>query len=113
MTDRIQRFQALLDAGQDAPLLRLSLASALLDAGQADRALAQLERALELDPAYSAAWKLLGRTLLEQGEVARAAETLTRGIEVARARGDLQAAREMEVFARRAQRQLDGSAGGA
>jgi predicted Zn-dependent protease len=109
MTDMIGRFQTMLDSGQDSPMLRFALASSLAGAGRGVDAVPHLERALEQDPGYSAAWKLLGRSLLEAGEPSRALEACRRGIAVARARGDLQAAREMEVFAKRASRQLDDS----
>lgn len=107
MTDMITRFEAMLAAGQDAPMLRLSLASALAAAGRTADAIPHLERALELDPGYSAAWKLLGRNLLDAGEAARAIEVCERGIVVAREKGDMQAVKEMEVFAKRARKRLD------
>ena len=53
------------------------------------------------DPNYSAAWKLLGKALAESGAAAEALEAYERGIAVAEARGDKQAAKEMTVFARR------------
>lgn len=107
MADMIGRFQAMLESGQDSAMLRLSLANALVAAGRTNEAILHLERALGQDPDYSAAWKLLGKVLLAAGEVRRALETCERGVIVARAKGDLQAAKEMEVFARRARRQLD------
>jgi predicted Zn-dependent protease len=58
------------------------------------------------DPAYSAAWKLLGKALSEAGQPGEALAAYEQGIVVAEARGDLQAAREMTVFARRLRRQL-------
>ncbi|AHE99459.1 tetratricopeptide repeat protein [Thioalkalivibrio paradoxus] len=107
MAEMIARFQALLESGQDSPMLRLALANALIAAGRHAEAIEHLEQALEQDPEYSAAWKRLGWVLLETGAPARAAEICERGIEVARGRGDLQAVKEMEVFARRARKQLD------
>ncbi|MBS0002416.1 MAG: tetratricopeptide repeat protein [Thioalkalivibrio sp.] len=112
MADMIPRFEAMLEAGQDSPMLRLSLANALVAAGRNADAVPHLERALEQDAGYSAAWKLLGRSLLEAGEPARAVEVCERGAAVARDKGDLQAAKEMEVFARRARKQLAPPAGG-
>lgn len=112
MADMIPRFEAMLEAGQDSPMLRLSLANALVAAGRTGDAVPHLERALEQDASYSAAWKLLGRSLLDLGEPARALEVCERGAAVARDRGDLQAAKEMEVFARRARKQIDPPSGG-
>ena len=100
----IDRLEAMLAAGRDAPMLRLSLGTAWLDAGDLDRARAHLEAALEQDPAYSAAWTLLGKVHEAAGDPARAAAAWGRGIEVAEGRGDKQAAREMGVFLKRLRR---------
>jgi cytochrome c-type biogenesis protein CcmH/NrfG len=53
------------------------------------------------DPNYSAAWKVLGQALAESGALAEAVAAYERGIAVAEARGDKQAAKEMTVFLRR------------
>jgi predicted Zn-dependent protease len=94
-------------------MLRLSLGNALIHAGRIEAAMVHLEQAVAQDPQYSAAWKLLGRQWLALGEPARALEACVQGIAVARAKGDLQAAKEMEVFARRARKQLEPPAGPA
>lgn len=107
MADMIARFEAMLESGQDSPMLRLSLGSALIAAARIDDAIPHLEQAVALDPSYSAAWKLLGKSLLAAGAPARALQACERGMSIARENGDLQAAREMEVYARRARKQLD------
>ncbi|OZB60101.1 MAG: hypothetical protein B7X33_01900 [Lysobacterales bacterium 13-68-4] len=89
---------------RDGALLRFSLGSALLDAGDANAARAEFERATGFDPAYSAAWKLLGRACQQAGDAAAAAEAWRRGIAAAEARGDEQARKEMTVFLRRLER---------
>lgn len=94
-------FEALLAQGRDSALLRFSLGSAYLKAGEAEKAAAHLARAVEYDPNYSAAWKLLGRARAESGDRDGAREAYTRGIAVAETRGDVQAAREMQVFLKR------------
>jgi len=91
----------LLEKGPDNALLRLSIASAYLKEDQIGQALQHLEKAVELDPRYSAAWKLYGKTLLQQGEVEQAESVLVNGIKVATEKGDIQAAKEMEVFLKR------------
>ena len=53
-----------------------------------------------LQPGYSAAWKLLGKALVT-AEPAQAAQAWRSGIAAAEAKGDKQAAREMQVFLRR------------
>jgi len=60
-----------------------------------------LREAVQRDPDYSAAWKLLGRALADDDQPAQALEAWTRGIEAARRKGDRQAEKEMNVFARR------------
>jgi len=105
----IERFEAMLAAGQDSPLLRLSLGTALFNAGDWAGAVTHLREALRQDPGYSAAWKWLGRALLEEGQAAEAVQVLGRGIEVAEGRGDIQAAKEMRVFLRRAERRISES----
>jgi hypothetical protein len=53
---------------------------------------------------------MLGRALAEIGQHAEAVEVLDKGIEVAERRGDVQAAKEMGVFRRRAEKALRGDA---
>lgn len=102
--DFIARLRTQLGGPRDGALLRFSLGNALLGQGDAAGAAVALREAIGFDPDYSAAWKLLGRALAESGDPLAAAATFERGIEVARTRGDEQAAKEMGVFLRRLQR---------
>src|SRR5512142_2601629 len=102
--DPSARFEALLAAGKDSALLRFGLGSHYLQAGDAARAAEHLRAAVAQDPAYSAAWKLLGKALEACGEAGAAAEAYRSGIAAADKRGDKQAAREMAVFLRRIER---------
>ncbi|HET8551311.1 MAG TPA: tetratricopeptide repeat protein [Gammaproteobacteria bacterium] len=97
----IDNFERMLSAGRDSALLRFSLGSEYLKADAPDCAAEHLSRAVELDPDYSAAWKLYGKALVAAGREADAAEAYARGIAVATGRGDKQAAKEMQVFLRR------------
>jgi len=99
----IERFEAMLAAGKDGALLRFGLGSEYLKAGDVQRAALHLREALAHDPGYSAAWKLLGKAL-EAGDREGAAEAWRRGIAAAEAKGDKQAAREMQVFLKRLER---------
>ena len=99
--DPVERFEALLAAGKDSPLLRFSLGMQYLKGGEAARAAAHLRSAVQQDPAYSAAWKLLGKALADSGDREAASEAYRHGIEAAERRGDKQAAREMAVFLKR------------
>ena len=60
-----------------------------------------------LDPKHSAAWKLLGRALVESGQPADALIAYREGIAVAEAKGDKQAAKEMTVYVRRIEKSVD------
>ncbi|MCP1372618.1 hypothetical protein [Dyella lutea] len=101
---RIQALRAQCGGPRDGALLRFSLGAALLDANDAAEARAELERATAFDPAYSAAWKLLGKACVDSGDTAAAAQAWRRGIAAAEARGDEQARKEMTVFLRRLER---------
>jgi predicted Zn-dependent protease len=103
-TGALANFLKMLDAGKDGALLRYSLGNEYTKAGDAERAAFHLQRAVELDPEYTAAWKLLGRALAEVGRTAEALEAYAAGIAVAGRRGDKQAQKEMQVFARRLER---------
>ena len=91
----------MLDAGKDSTLLRFGLGNEYLKAGLPAQAVTHLQLAVALDPTYSAAWKLLGRALTQCDRTQEALAAYERGIAVAGAKGDQQAAREMTVFARR------------
>jgi predicted Zn-dependent protease len=102
----IDNFLALLAGGRDDALLRFSLGNAYLKEGDPAAAAEHLRRAVEHDPTYSAAWKLLGRALAEADALGDALAAYRQGVAVAEARGDKQAAKEMGVFARRIEKQL-------
>jgi len=96
----IRRLEGLLAAGQDSAVLRFSLGSAWMSYDP-QRAAGHFRAALTLDPAYSAAWKQLGKALLAADDRAGASAAWSEGIAAAEARGDVQAGKEMKVFLRR------------
>ena len=100
-TAALANFLKMLEAGKEGALLRYSLGNEYAKAGEADKAAIHLRRAVELDPEYTAAWKLLGRALATSGRNAEALDAYAQGIAVAGRRGDKQAQKEMQVFARR------------
>jgi Tfp pilus assembly protein PilF len=100
----------LLDSGRDNALLRFSLGNEYLKSGDAASAVTHLAAAVERDPLYSAAWKLLGKALEADARLTEALEAYRRGIAVAEEKGDQQALREMTVFAKRIERKLQGVA---
>ncbi len=101
--------EKLLAGGRDDALLRFSLGGACLKEGDAAAASVHFSHAVKHDPAYSAAWKLLGQALVAAGEPGQAAAAWQRGIETAESKGDVQAAKEMRVFLKRLQKS-DGGA---
>jgi Flp pilus assembly protein TadD len=101
----IANFERLLAAGKDGALLRFGLGSEHLKAGDAAAAVTHLGRCVELDPGYSAAWKLLGKALAATRRDDDALAAWHQGIAAAERKGDKQAMREMQVFARRLAKQ--------
>jgi len=102
----LKNLEKLIGTPRDGALLRFSLGSEYLKAGDPQQAAQHFSVAVEKDPRHSAAWKLLGKALAESGQLEAALEAWRRGIEVARSRGDVQAAKEMTVFARRAEKRM-------
>jgi tetratricopeptide (TPR) repeat protein len=93
--------ERLLAAGKDSALLRFGLGSEYFKLGDANSAAMHFRRAVEFDPAYSAAWKMLGKALVAAGRHDEALAAWREGIAAAQRKGDKQTMREMEVFARR------------
>lgn len=100
-TPVIATLEKLLDGPRDGALLRYSLGNEYLKAGDAAKAAAFFANAVARDAQYSAAWKLLGKALAADGRPTEALAAYDRGIAVAEAKGDIQAVKEMTVFARR------------
>lgn len=95
----------MLASGKDSALLRFSLGEVLLKEGEPQQAAENLAQAVAQDPQYSAAWKLYGQALAASGSPQAAIDAFDSGIEVAGARGDNQAMKEMTVFRKRATKQ--------
>ncbi|MGH8283018.1 MAG: tetratricopeptide repeat protein [Gammaproteobacteria bacterium] len=97
----IKSLEQMLAVGPDTATLRFGLGKAYLDADDPASAVKQLQRALILNPEYTAAWKLCGRALAESGNTQEAVAAYEQGIRVAGKRGDRQAQKEMQVFLQR------------
>jgi Tfp pilus assembly protein PilF len=100
----IENLEATLAAGNDSLQLRFGLASACFREGRFADARQHAGVAVQLDPDYSAAWRLLGRALIELGDAAAAQEALEQGVSVAEKNGDMQLVKEMNVFLKRLRR---------
>jgi Tfp pilus assembly protein PilF len=101
MATIIKNLEAMLEKGQDNALLRYSLGNEYLKEKNFEAATAHLAKAVELDPDYSAAWKLYGKALVANDQIENAINTYETGIKVAKNKGDIQAAKEMKVFLKR------------
>ncbi|MBV2132439.1 tetratricopeptide repeat protein [Pseudomonas sp. MAP12] len=97
----VAALEKLLAAGHDNALLRFGLGNAHLDAGDAAQAVVHLQRCVEFDPGYSAAWKLLGKAHAALGAAETARSAWQQGLDAARRHGDKQAEKEMAVFLRK------------
>jgi Tfp pilus assembly protein PilF len=101
MNPRIESLEKMLNGPRDGALLRFSLGNEYLKAGDPAQAAKSFQEAVDRDNQYSAAWKALGKALAEAGDHPAALTAYERGIAVAEGKGDIQAAKEMTIFARR------------
>jgi predicted Zn-dependent protease len=101
----IESLQKMLAKGMDNPMLRFGLGKGYLDLGDAAEAAVHLQRCVEQDPKYSAAWKLLGKGLKACGDLDGARRAWEQGLLAAQAHGDKQAEKEMDVFLRKLNKQ--------
>jgi Tfp pilus assembly protein PilF len=97
----LQSLQKMLAQGMDNPMLRFGLGKGYLDAGDPAQAALHLQRCVEQDPRYSAAWKLLGKALQASNDHDGARRAWEQGLIAARGHGDKQAEKEMTVFLRK------------
>ena len=104
----IANLEKLLGGPRDNALLRYSIGNEYLKAGDPGQAVAFFREATARDANFSAAWKLLGKALAESGQTTEALAAYEQGIGVAETKGDVQAAKEMTVFAKRLRQQLAG-----
>lgn len=101
----ITNLEKLLGGPRDGALLRYSLGNEFLKIGSPENAADYLRSCLAYDRHYSAAWKLLGKALTDCGDRSAALSAFEEGIRVAEESGDVQAAKEMQVFAKRLRRE--------
>jgi Tfp pilus assembly protein PilF len=87
-------------------MLRFGLGSAYFNEGNFPLAVTHLEACLAQDDSYSAAYKLLGKAYLKEGEPGKAISTFEAGLPVAEEQGDKQSQKEMRVFLVKAQKEL-------
>lgn len=97
----LDRLEALLRTGHDSVQLRFGLATGYFRLADWVKAVEHASVAVNEDPDYSAAWRLLGKALVELGLVEEARGAFQNGLAAAKRRGDEQTAKELNVFLRR------------
>ncbi|MBU1281786.1 MAG: hypothetical protein KJ989_20905 [Gammaproteobacteria bacterium] len=100
-----EALEKMLAKGMDNALLRFGLGKGYLDAAEFALAAEHLQRCVEFDAQYSAAWKLLGQALNKQGLHDGARAAWTQGLRVTEEKGDKQAGKEISVFLKRLDKQ--------
>lgn len=106
--ERIKQLEALVNSDPYNALFRYTLGMEYLKTGEYAKAAAALWEAVRLNPAYSAAYRELGRALEKIRQTEEAVQVYRSGIEIANRQGDLQTAKEMEVFLKRIRRKAGG-----
>jgi len=102
----LNNLKKMLGTERENQLLHYSIGNEYLKSNDFEMAEEHLRKAVSLDPHYSAGWKLLGKTLNAAEKYAEAIEVFEKGIVVAENKGDIQAAKEMKVFLKRAGKNL-------
>jgi Tfp pilus assembly protein PilF len=100
----IESLEKMLAKGVDNSLLRFGLGKGYLDLGENAKAVEHFQRCVEIDPKYSAAWKLLGKAYQALENYRAARQAWEQGLEAAKAHGDKQAEKEMTVFLKKLDR---------
>ena len=100
----LESLEKMLAKGVDNSLLRFGLGKGYLDLKDNAKAATHLQKCVEFDPKYSAAWKLLGKAQAALGDKDAARQAWEKGIAAAQAHGDKQAEKEMTVFLKKLDR---------
>ena len=93
--------EKLLAKGQDNALLRFGLGNSWFQEGNYAAAAEHLTKAVEHQPSYSAAWKLLGKAHAALNDDVAARAAFVQALACAEAKGDAQVVKEVGVFVRR------------
>jgi uncharacterized protein HemY len=98
---QIQQLENLAKQNPESALIHYTLGIEYSRQNEKQKAIGLLKKTLGIDPEYSAAYRELGKVLLESGMKLEAAEIFDKGIVVAEEKGDIQTAQEMRVFLKR------------
>ncbi|MBL8898840.1 MAG: tetratricopeptide repeat protein [Planctomycetes bacterium] len=97
---KVRTYRQLVELDPEDPMSHWTLGKALHEASDLPAAEHHLREAVRLDAGYSAAYLALGRVLLDRGATDAARDVLTRGVQVADQKGDLQPKAYMEKHLR-------------
>jgi len=95
INERIERFKNMADADPGNELGHFSLGRAYMEAGRYAEAIDSLKRAIVINRNLSKAYQFVGQSQLKLGQQGDAVATLTEGVKVADARGDVLPRNEM------------------
>lgn len=99
--ERIKQLEALVNSDPGNALFRYTLGMEYLKAGEYAKAATALREVIRINANYSAAYRELGKSLEKAVQTEEAAQVYQTGIEIANRQGDIQTAKEMEVFLKR------------
>ena len=103
ITDNLEK---MLLSGRDDAMLRFGLGSAYFREAQFAEAIPHLRACIDHDPTYTAAYKLLGKSLLKTGRREQARAVFETGLPVAARHGDKQTEREISAFLNKLSREV-------
>jgi Fe-S cluster biosynthesis and repair protein YggX len=95
INERIERFKTMADADPQNELGHFSLGRALMDAGRFAEAIEPLRRSIAINKNLSKAYQLIAQSLLKENKQGEAVATMTEGVKIADARGDVMPRNEM------------------
>ncbi|MFQ5696320.1 MAG: tetratricopeptide repeat protein [Terriglobia bacterium] len=99
--DKVEQLKQLIEDDPSDSVLHYGLGAELLRRKDYPAAAHALRKALELKPDYSAAYRELGKAMERLNMRDEAVDFYKMGLAVAQQNGDLQTAREIEVFLKR------------
>jgi tetratricopeptide (TPR) repeat protein len=93
---RLEAFLEMLQTQPDEAMIWYGVAAEYLKLGERSQAIDALRNVIRLNPEYTAAFQMLGTTLLETGEQDEARRVWQQGIEIATRTGAMGARNHME-----------------
>ncbi|MDT8408296.1 MAG: tetratricopeptide repeat protein [Wenzhouxiangellaceae bacterium] len=96
-----EAIEKLIEKGRDSYESRLAAGQARLKNGDLEPAIEHFRKATEFNPQHTTAWQELGRALKADDELPAAREAWKNGLSAARANGDKQAEKVLQVWLKR------------